>query len=166
MQFSHPLEKSIRTEIVDVLTPPSSADEKQVPYRPAKEEHVTNGAFPIDLSGWSLTNVSTVSSYGMTADAVNFHLAANACRIEFDIPAHAEATSRGVRLSRAGVDLTGVERIIMYARYDVSMEFNDVHVNLYSPFENGFNIEGRTCGASGTLDETWRRCIVDVPEEY
>ena len=166
MQFSHPLEKSIRTEIIDVLAPPSSADEKQVPYRPAKEEHVTNGAFPTDLSGWSLTNFGTVSSYGMTADAVNFHLAANACRIEFDIPADAEATNRGVRLSRAGVDLTGVERIIMYASHsDVSMEFS-VHVTLCSPFEEGFNIEGRTCGESGTLDETWRRCTIDVPEEY
>ena len=71
---------------LSVLNIPTQSSKKQVMYRNVEEEKISNGAFPTNLTGWTLTAFGGVTTYDMYADSDNYHVAVNGRLIFYDIP--------------------------------------------------------------------------------
>lgn len=132
---------------------------------PTLTEKLSNGSFPTDLTGWALAAFGGVSTYEYNVDSVNYHLAGNSCEVLYDSPEDEDANARGVTITQTSVDLRGVETITFYAKQlSASTWYTDIQVMiLVSGEEMNTQVDGKTGGDSGFIDNTWRLCTATIP---
>lgn len=165
------VQEIIDENVIRLLDIPDPESTKQVPYRSPNiiANRINNGNFEVDTSGWSLSAYGGVITYGMSADSSNYHNAAKAVRIIYDVPEDSGGVYeglQGVRFTQSGVDLRGVTQISFYGKQlSASTWYMDAQMLITSPFEDNFS-NGRTGSETGRMTGDWLKYTVNVPEEY